>query len=59
MSERDKCKLPFPQINQSLENWAIHGNHMQLVIIANFKVSDFSFLKLKKKTNSHDLELNT
>lgn len=33
---------------------------MQLVIIASFQVSDFSFLKKikKKKTNRHDLKLN-
>lgn len=33
---------------------------MQLVIIASFQVSDFSFLKKikKKKPNRHDLKLN-
>ena len=34
---------------------------MQLVIIASFQVSDFSFLKkifFFKKTNRHDLKLN-
>ena len=33
---------------------------MQLVIIASFQVSDFSFLKKikKKKTNRHNLKLN-
>lgn len=46
MSERDKCKLTFPQINpSSLEKRAIHGNHMHLVIIASFKVSAFGSLR--------------
>ena len=46
MSERDKCKLTFPpNKSNSLENWAIHGNHMQLVIIASFQVFSKIFFK--------------